>query len=696
VSAAALAVLAAVGMIAQLVAGKTVRDAMFLSAFGVGELPRATTAAAILSLLFALVLARLLARFGPARVVPVAFAVHGGLYALEAVLYPTVPQVAAVLNFFHTALLGSAVVSGFYSVSNERFDPHTAKRTTRWIVSGATFGGVIGGAVTLLFGRGSASTILPGLAVTNLVIAAAILIMTRGHQPRAETEDTDDRQRESGAAWLRRTPYIRLLAILTLLVTFSETIADYVLKFVLTARTSSEGDLVAFFSVFHAATALVGFFVQTGLSGVALGRFGLAGTLATRPAALAAAGLLSIAVPVLGPIALLRGLDSVLASSLFRSAYEILYTPLSPQAKRATKSLLDIALVRVGDALGAGLIAVVVLIIPELDVRVWLVVAVVGSIAVLFLSRKLHTGYVETLAVSLKSGVVRLADDDVRDRTTRTTMFETAQGIDRSALLAEVARRKEPVLAHSEPRQRHIDATKVLEDVRAFLDRDLAKIDAILARPLIEPELVGFVARALDHPEIGPKALVALERVSPPPAGLLGDLLLDGALSLDGRIRAARALFARGDERAASGLWAGVLSDRFEVSHACARLLWRLRSVRPNLVHLEESAVFELVEAEIAATPTRPPIMVEIPEIEVDVPPAVRRALDGGVVHVIALLGLTLDPEASRAALRALATDDVEIRGTALAYLENVIPEALMTQLLERVRTPAEKKAENL
>ena len=47
--------------------------------------------------------------------------------------------------------------------------------------------------------------------------------------------------------------------------------------------------------------------------------------------------------PGLAVTAVVRGLPAILHNSLFRSAYELLHTPLPEQVKRPTKSILDVA-----------------------------------------------------------------------------------------------------------------------------------------------------------------------------------------------------------------------------------------------------------------------------------------------------------------------------------------------------------------
>ena len=65
------------------------------------------------------------------------------------------------------------------------------------------------------------------------------------------------------------------------------------------------------------------------------------------------------------------------------------------------------------------------------------------------------------------------------------------------------------------------------------------------------------------------------------------------------------------------------------------------------------------------------------------------RALD----HVFTLLGLALDPEAVELARRALSTSDARLRGTALEYLEHVVPEPIRSGIwpyLQAGRAPGQ------
>ena len=85
-------------------------------------------------------------------------------------------------------------------------------------------------------------------------------------------------------------------------------------------------------------------------AGSLLERIGLAFTSATPSIALFAGGLGALFAPGLESAIVARGPESVFRSSLFRSGYEVFYTPIPTAEKRAAKSIIDVGFDRMGDA----------------------------------------------------------------------------------------------------------------------------------------------------------------------------------------------------------------------------------------------------------------------------------------------------------------------------------------------------------
>src|SRR5262245_19510080 len=203
-----VAVISAAAMITHQVAGKATRDALFLSAFGIAALPEMFVVAAVFSIGTGLLFAHLLRVSEPRRTIPLAFLLSGVMQVAEWLLsYVSLPA-TAVIVYLHMAAVGSALISGFWSVLNEKFDPYSGRKEFARITAGGTLGGLLGGLLAGAIPSFTTTTaILPILAALHL--ACAVIIRTLS---RTETEgSTQPVQRpeevRSGYAALRNSSY---------------------------------------------------------------------------------------------------------------------------------------------------------------------------------------------------------------------------------------------------------------------------------------------------------------------------------------------------------------------------------------------------------------------------------------------------------------------------------------------------------
>ena len=224
-----LAPAVAAALVAQQVASNAGRDALFLTHFDVTALPWFTAAAAALSLPAAIPSGRLLASLGPVRVVPWLMASSAALFLLEWALLAPLPGATATILYFHNAILGGIAISAWWSLLNERFDPHSAKPLMARVAGASTFGGLLGGLGAERIGAlGSQGALLAGLGVTAALAAAGAVVVGRGAPSRKRRDETGDR--ESAFPLIRRNPYLRDLALIILLAAAVGALADYAMK----------------------------------------------------------------------------------------------------------------------------------------------------------------------------------------------------------------------------------------------------------------------------------------------------------------------------------------------------------------------------------------------------------------------------------------------------------------------------------
>jgi hypothetical protein len=662
-------------MIAQHVICRATRDALFLSHFSASRLPIVMTVGSVLSGVGVVVFTRLIARFGPALVVPGAFVLHAIAMTIEWALSLRFEAAAAIVVYLHTASLGATILSAFWSVVTEGFDPYTAKRAIGQIGTGAALGGVLGGG--LAWG-GSRLTSVPVMllagAALSLVCAWGARVLGRraaaGPKPLA-----DKAIRASGFAALRETPYLRVLALLVLFGALLQSLLDFAFGAQAKATYGSGAHLLSFFALFQTAIGVLSFLLQTVANQPALDRLGLGGTLALLPVGVAGFGALALGMPSLATTALQRGTEGVLRASLFRSAYEVLFTPVPQSLKRPTKTIIDVTFDRVGGLTGGGLTLALIVLWPHAALSVVTATSVVVAALQLAIAYRLHHDYVAILAERLRSGALELDPASIVDRTTRNTLSRTFSSIDRATLLAKIEalrieqgtpgieRRPVDTTVPSVPDLPVDEVAHAMTALRALSPSTIR--EALQREGVGEPLLAPQMLELLSHDEVARDAMRALAPIAPRIVGTILDVVLDEQRPPRMRRRAARLLRTVPSQRAADGLVLGLSSKAFDVRHACGRILVGMREDNGDL-HFDAAMMFQRAKRELES-PSRDERFLE---------------------HVFDVLSLTAPLEELQLAYGALQSPDAFLRGIALEYLDVVLPSDVRAAMMARLAAP--------
>jgi ATP:ADP antiporter, AAA family len=669
------AALAWAALSALTVTAKSTRDALFCASFPTAELPKTMVAGATLSALLALGMARISRQRGPARVLPLFLCVNALGFALEHALLDSAPRAVALFLYLHVSAVTGMILSGFWSVINERFDPHALRLSISRIGLGGTLGGFVGGlsAERIAAWAGARHTLIELAAFSAL---AALLLHRLGAAEGLSVPVSDAPPRALGS------DYLRQIALFVGLTTLASSVVDFAFKARAMERFASPEGLMQFFAVFYTATSLASFVVQATITPRLLDRAGLGVGLGAHPAVLAALGLVSLAAPGLATQSLLRGADGALIVSLFRSSYEPLYTPIAADRKRSAKGVIDVLVNRCGDGFGSLLAWGLVLLVPA-SAALWANAIVVGvGLAALVIAARLREGYIAELAESLRSGSVVLDEAGVQDQTTRLTLSRTMSDLNRERLLAEIQRQRElglmggvangtsspvsPAPGHSETRavavepgpNAELPAARKARIVADLLSADPARLRAAL--DAADRSLAAFVIPLIARADVGAQAMNVLGGFGARVVGQLADALLDAdGISPTVRRRLVRVIANARGPWAAAALASALEDPDFDVR----------RQVVRGLEEISESGV----NVPLGRTSA---LSVAARELDGDGPPDPER-----VEHVLRLLGLVFDREAFRLARAALGHPDAKLHGTALEYLDNVLPAAIKTTL---------------
>jgi hypothetical protein len=155
------------------------------------------------------------------------------------------------------------------------------------------------------------------------------------------------------------------------------------------------------------------------------------------------------------------------------------------------------------------------------------------------------------------------------------------------------------------------------------------------------------------------------------------DVLIDQEQPFAVRRRLARVYAACSSQRAVDGLLLGLEDLRFEVRYHCARSLSVIHERLPVL-HIDGQHVIRAVVREVTVSRSAWDShrlldgTDDSGQAGEDQPAGARHGQS--LTHVFTLLSLILPSEPLRMAYRGLQTDDDQMRGTALEYLEGVLP----------------------
>jgi hypothetical protein len=635
-------------LIMQQVGGIAIRDGLFLTHYSVQSFPYLIAGAALLAMVVTPLSGRLLTRLGPARAVPLLFAAHATLFFFEWLLLGPQPRLVAVLLYLHSSVLGGIAISSFWSLLNERFDPHTAKPLLARVAGAATFGGLLGGLsaerVAALLPEGA---LLPLLGLVSAACVTGVVVVGKGTSARPPSA-VEPATRTGAWGELRRQPLLRHLAAVTALAAVLAALADYILKAEAVAYFGKGPQLVRFFGLFYSGTGLAAVLVQALLGRFVLGRLGLGGSVASHPAVVGTTALLGFVLPAPWRGILPRGCDVVLRASTFRAGYELLYTPIAESAKRSVKSLIDVAI----DSTGKGVGAILILLLAPLVTLYGLAAVNVAAVAVaageLFVARRLRAGYVNALEGGLRrqGGEV---EEAVEYSMADFSVAGTMTGLDRSAVLRALGATQtdQPPAPVADP------VVAALVELRSG---EQLRIRAALRDVPRDPLLIAALVPLLAKDNLVKATVAALETFGARAAGELVSVLLDPATPDVVRRRLPMALKSCASNIARDGLRAGLESDGSEIRLRCGRALLDLTDEHPELQEPFPRAL-ALAQRELGGG---------------DKTPSARE-------HVFNLLALALEREPVQIAARAFATDDAYVRGTALEYLETVLPAPLFS-----------------
>jgi AAA family ATP:ADP antiporter len=346
-----------------------------------------------------------------------------------------------VALFLFGQILGVLLISQFWTLANDIYDPRQAKRLFGFIGGGASLGGALGsGLTTFLVGRiGNDNLLLVSAAALALcLMIVATIIRRRGAVSLSLVEDEQGVGAADALRLLAQSPHLRVIALVIGLAAAGSTIIEQQLLMMAEASGRSAEGITAFLAAIRVYISLAGFLVQVGLTSRIHRSLGLAVALLLLPLNLGATAAVVLISGAAWAPAVARVFDTTLRYTVDKTTREILFLPLPTDIKYRAKPFIDVTMDRFSKALAS--IVLLVLVQPwglDLDWRYLsyasLAVMAIWIAATLVARREYLTSFRRSIgAMTIAPDAIRA---DVTDAATIETLVEELSNPDEAAVL---------------------------------------------------------------------------------------------------------------------------------------------------------------------------------------------------------------------------------------------------------------------
>lgn len=341
---------------------KPARNSVFLSTAGAENLPWAYIASAFVSAAATVAYGSWVARLPRrAQVLGTQGVVAVTLVGFQLLLRSPGPWIAGAF-YVWVNLFTLLLVSQFFLIGNDLFDPRQAKRLFGFIGAGGLAGGIAGGAAAGVLAEpmGTAGLLWIGVAILAACAVLASRVLRTGTLRTLRGGEGGARRGEprvgGGLDVLKRIPHLRMIAMLLFATVLVSTFVDWLFNDAVERAITTQAGRTEFFGTAFAAFNAIALVLQVFFASFALRTFGLAGSLVLLPIAMGAGVAGIVIAPGLWTATIAKGADGTLRNSIDQSARELLYLPVPTVLKERVKPFIDIVVTRGADGVAGGLI----------------------------------------------------------------------------------------------------------------------------------------------------------------------------------------------------------------------------------------------------------------------------------------------------------------------------------------------------
>jgi AAA family ATP:ADP antiporter len=346
---------------------KPITRSKFISGLGADNIPYVQLAA---GLLIGIIMERYsaIARRIPRRyVIPATLGSMAVVLVGFWVLFKTAGEWVSVAFYLLGLILGILLISQFWTLANDIYDPRQAKRVFGLIGGGSSLGGISGaGLTTLVVNRlGTGNLLLVSSAILVFCTVLVVLIVRREQGAGRAAGGVAEEEGVSGQEALKLLRESKHLQVIALVIGFAAIGAGLIEQQLNMAAEAFKGrgatdSLTSFLAQVTLYLSAIGFLIQVFLTSRIHRRLGVGFALLVLPTSLGATGIVMLLNAALWAPAMARILDTSLRYTLDKTTREVLFLPLPLEIKYRAKPFVDVSVDRFAKGLSALLALVLI------------------------------------------------------------------------------------------------------------------------------------------------------------------------------------------------------------------------------------------------------------------------------------------------------------------------------------------------
>lgn len=398
------------------ISGKTARDTFFLNQFDISYLPLMFVATAVAVGIFVPLYSRLLEKKGPYNTILFTGAISAVSLALIQlfltrwmipVLYVWMEVIATVLSF------------QIWTIAGDLFNSRQAKRLYGILAAGGSISFILFGLWLQPFIAQFGSHSI--LQVTIILITLAmVLSLSIRKLPNHIGAKSDRPLKTSKDKEPMFTPYLKSVALMTIMIGIASTIVDFQFKFTAGSSITNADELAVFFGKFYAIVGVASLAIQLFITSRLLAKYGVLAGLLILPFAMIAGFSMFLVYPILLSAFIGKFAEQTFVFTVHQPTIQLLWLPVKKWRKQFGKPLIDGTLRTTVEGITGFL---TFFIIKVASFAVLSIVAILASILWVVSAFYVRKGYIQTLHDAIEDR--RLNFEDLQIDTLNHAMVET-------------------------------------------------------------------------------------------------------------------------------------------------------------------------------------------------------------------------------------------------------------------------------